>query len=61
MVDPLGCEVDLFLNPPLVVRKPKMLDFSVFGEPEDALELIGQLGKCFNPSSSVFSLSFSLS
>ncbi|KAF7803865.1 hypothetical protein G2W53_042976 [Senna tora] len=59
--DALGCDVDLFLSPPPVARKPKMLDFSVFGDPGIALELIVLLGKFFMPSSSVFSLSFSLS
>jgi hypothetical protein len=57
-VDPLGCDVDLFLNPPLFVTKLKIFDLSAFGDTENALELTEN---CFKPSSSVFSLSVSLS
>jgi hypothetical protein len=57
-VEALGCDVDLFLSPPLFVTKLKIFDLSAVGDPENALELNGSF---FKPSSSVFSLSFSLS
>ena len=62
MVEPLGCDADLFLIPPLLVKNPSMLlVFPGLGDPQDALGFAEKLDVCFKPSSNVFSLSFNFS
>lgn len=62
MIEALGCDDDLFLSPPLLVRKLNILfDFSVFGDVQRKFAFTETFDPCLSPSSSVFSLSLNFS